>query len=952
MQRALKILLWTVGSVVALVVLAIAAIYLFFPLDKAKAMAIEKGSAALGRPIAIEKVGLSLWGGIGVRLDNVSVGNPAGITGDPVLSTRNVDVKLRFWPLLSRKIEIDRFIVNSPNVNMVKFADGQNNFTFGAVDSTLPSNDLKDLPAEGKTAAAAVSFGKLEISGGTVLYRNDSTNVTVKLENLQLSTSLENPRPGVYQSSGNLKIDSVRVQSSQPIPVFAAGLSYTAAYDLNQKHLTFERADFDVNHVKLDLSGDFFHETGHQKLRARLKAEEISVEDLLTLIPPQRAQAIEKFRLAGQFAVDLDVDYDAARAGNALNYTGSAVITNWTLNRKDAVGELNELKLKRVVLDIKKDNLRVNIQEASFDGKPLKGSIALTNFTDPDINGSLSGYLNFVFLRSFLPAAGRHELDGEARFDVKFNGRVKDPKNIDFSGDVEITKGRYNAAFLPEPIESFEFDAYFDKQVVSVRKLTGRSKSAELSFTGRVDNLIPYLLADSITAKDIHPGVDGTLSGNADFALAKPFLPAKRKPELTGKIEFNLTVAGSTANLENIRPRGKVTISNATYTDSLMPEPIKRFDAELTLAPDTIAVTRMNVKFVSSDASFAGTLTKPFPYLLPLKSVDRTKAARPFFQFKLASNRFDVDKLFPEAVPGSGSDITKKPADSLPGLFIPDIDGQGTFDLDTLVYSKVEFSKIHGKVKIADRKIDVYEANGKAYTGDVSGKTVIDLSDFSNPQYTGEFKGNQIEADDFVSRFTPMGGHLFGKFDLSGTYSARGWDKNAFLQSISVDGLGSIIEGKLKTTGVVYSTLKSLADKVGKSFSEEQALKNLRTNVKVRDGKLIVDGFKTTITEIGDVDLAGSYGLTDPGAISFTGSVTPTKELLQSLASKGGVAGMVAGLLGNTKIKLPIAIGGTVTNPQLNLDLGASTSSATEGVKQGVQNQLQNQLNKLLPKKK
>ena len=96
MNRALKILLWTVGSIVGLVILGIVAIYIFFPLDKAKAMAIEKGSAAIGRPINIGNVGLSLWGGIGVKLENVSIGNPAGMSGDPVLQTSNVDVKLRF----------------------------------------------------------------------------------------------------------------------------------------------------------------------------------------------------------------------------------------------------------------------------------------------------------------------------------------------------------------------------------------------------------------------------------------------------------------------------------------------------------------------------------------------------------------------------------------------------------------------------------------------------------------------------------------------------------------------------------------------------------------------------------------------------------------------------------------------------------------------------------------
>lgn len=60
----------------------------------------------------------------------------------------------------------------------------------------------------------------------------------------------------------------------------------------------------------------------------------------------------------------------------------------------------------------------------------------------------------------------------------------------------------------------------------------------------------------------------------------------------------------------------------------------------------------------------------------------------------------------------------------------------------------------------------------------------------------------------------------------------------------------------------------------------------------------------------------------------------------------------MAGMLGNSKVKLPIVIGGTLTSPQMNFDLSGMTSSATEGLKQGLQNQLQDQFNKLLPKKK
>lgn len=952
MNKVLKILLWAAGVVVALVVLAIIAVELFFPIEKAKAMAIEKGSAAIGRPITIQNAGISFWGGLGVKLENVGVGNPPGFQGEPFFQADNVDIKLRLLPLLRKEVKIDRFVINKPRISMVKLADGTNNFNFATIDSTLPSDAARNLPAETKTAAAAVSFEKLEIRNGEIKYRNDSTRLSIAMENVDLASELQNPRSGVYVSSGKLGIDSLRIQASQPVPTVHTNLSYDATYDLNEKHITVDRAELGVNGTVLDLKGDFFHEAGRQRGKATLKAERILAENLLTFVPPQRAAMINKFRVSGEFAVDLDVDFDAGRTPNPLIYSGSAVITDLFLSRKD---ELGELKLRRVLLDVKPDNLRANIQEGTFDGKPVKATVVVTDFRDPLINGELSGYLNFVFLKPFLPASAKQELDGEARFDVKFLGKAKEPRNMDVSGNIEIEKGRYNAVFLPEPIDAFTFDAYFDKNVVNVRKLTAKSKSADVTFEGRLDNLIPYVMADSIAAKEIPLGLDGTLSGKIDLALAKPFLPAKRKPELSGSLAMNLSVSGSTKALADIRPRGQVTLDNVAYNDSTLPEPIKRFDAELQLSPDTITVKRMNVKFVTSDASFAGTLSKPFPYLLPLKTVDRTIAPKPFFQFKLASNRFDCDKLFPEATPGAGSKLAARALDStqaVPTIILPDINGQGTFEFDTLIYDKIAFTDIRGKTKIYDRKIEAYDVAGKAYTGSVTGKTTVDLSDFSDPKYVGSFQATQIEANDFISRFTPYGGYLFGKLDFTGQYNAAGWEPDQFLQSLTLDGNGSVLEGKLVTSGVLYDAVNGLAEKIGQTFDKEQPLKALKSAVKVRDGKVVIEGMKTVLNNLGDVELGGFYGF--DGQIGYSGSMLLTKEATQKLISQGGMLGGLAGMASDKstmRLKIPLSFTGTSTNPKFNLDFSGLSKNAQQNLQQNLNDKAKDLLNGLIKKK-
>jgi hypothetical protein len=329
-------------------------------------------------------------------------------------------------------------------------------------------------------------------------------------------------------------------------------------------------------------------------------------------------------------------------------------------------------------------------------------------------------------------------------------------------------------------------------------------------------------------------------------------------------------------------------------------------------------------------------LIDPFPYLLPTalsKGIDKSKLKKPNLLFELTSHRFDTDRLFPEAVPGSETNRAALPADSLPPLFLPDIDGKGTMQFDTIIYSRIEFTHLKGKALIHDRKIDCYDVTGKVYTGDVTGTTSIDLNDFNMPRYKGEFKATQIEADDFVSRFSQFGGHVFGKTDLSGGYEASGWEPEQFMNSLSMTAKTDIHEGKVVTSGFLYSAISTLAQQAGQPFDREQPLKALNTNIVVKDGKVRLDKLKTRVGTMGDMELDGFYAFT--GSLEYKGSILLTKEWTSQLMSRGGLLSGLAGLFTDKsvdRIKLPIVIGGTVEKPSFNVDYSALTKGAQDNL--------------------
>ncbi|MFQ5500234.1 MAG: hypothetical protein ACE5FH_11245, partial [Candidatus Zixiibacteriota bacterium] len=72
---------------------------------------------------------------------------------------------------------------------------------------------------------------------------------------------------------------------------------------------------------------------------------------------------------------------------------------------------------------------------------------------------------------------------------------------------------------------------------------------------------------------------------------------------------------------------------------------------------------------------------------------------------------------------------------------------------------------------------------------------------------------------------------------------------------------------------------------------------------------------------VGDLELSGSYGFA--GDVAYKGKIKLSEVMSKKLLSRGGFAGGLAGLFGESSTKrivLPIVIGGTLDDPSMNID--------------------------------
>ncbi|NOY88801.1 MAG: AsmA family protein, partial [FCB group bacterium] len=366
MKKIIKILSWIVGGIIVLIIIAAVALHLFFPLEKVKVMALEKGSALLGREVKISDVNISYWGGVGVKLQNVSIGNPSAITGDDFLDADNIDLKLRLFPLLTGKIKIDRLIINHPRITLIKQNNEINNYTFKRAEKETIPPMAKKVSSEAKIAFAAVTFDNLQINHAHIKYIDKSTQKRIVLKDFNLSTSLTNPDLGLYKSSGNMAVESLLTSANIPLPPLSVMMKYDAVYNLSNQSISINQATVNINNIELQFKGNLSQLTSDVKGKGNIKLEQASLTKLLALAPKKYLKKLNDIKTDGNISFNMDFDYDAAHK-NPLTYFGTAMVSSLRLTYGQIPGTL---RINEALLDFKNDNLRFNIRKGQFDDKP------------------------------------------------------------------------------------------------------------------------------------------------------------------------------------------------------------------------------------------------------------------------------------------------------------------------------------------------------------------------------------------------------------------------------------------------------------------------------------------------------------------------------------------------------------------------------------------------------
>lgn len=207
-MRLRTILIVIVVVLVALVATAVG-IIMSIDFNQYKPQIAAAVKSATGRDLAIGgnfKLGISLTPTLAV--DNVSLSNMPGGSRPQMISLNKLDVQVELIPLLSKKIKVDRIILEGADILLETDKSGKGNWVFeapggGATTTTTAA------PTEG-SGMSLPEVDTLQIRNSSVTYRDGVTGAThsFKIDKLDAQTT-----------GGSLSIDLAALIGQAPLNV-------------------------------------------------------------------------------------------------------------------------------------------------------------------------------------------------------------------------------------------------------------------------------------------------------------------------------------------------------------------------------------------------------------------------------------------------------------------------------------------------------------------------------------------------------------------------------------------------------------------------------------------------------------------------------------------------------------------------------------------------------------
>ncbi|MFZ0199090.1 MAG: AsmA family protein [Candidatus Sulfotelmatobacter sp.] len=174
MNRNLKIVAIIIGVLILVVIL----IPFFLDANSFRPKLESELTDALGRPVKVGNLSLSLLSGA-VKADDISIADDPAFSQTPFVQAKSLSVGVELMPLIfSKSLNVTDLTLNQPEISLVRSQDGERwNFSsLGSATSAKKTPPTQPAPSGGASSNPNLSVSKLNVSDGRLTISRASSS--------------------------------------------------------------------------------------------------------------------------------------------------------------------------------------------------------------------------------------------------------------------------------------------------------------------------------------------------------------------------------------------------------------------------------------------------------------------------------------------------------------------------------------------------------------------------------------------------------------------------------------------------------------------------------------------------------------------------------------------------------------------------------------------------------
>ncbi|NBC85837.1 MAG: AsmA family protein, partial [Bacteroidetes bacterium] len=542
----LRWLLYGLGGLIGLVLLAAVVLPWVFPPERLKRIVVPQVEQAVQRDVTVGSIGLRVLPFPAIRITDYTVANDSSFQAsgafpdDPAVEGDALNIDLALWPLFTGTIEPTTIELVRPVVRYQVAEDGTTNFdSFAATD---------DAPADTTGDALPIAVSDVRLREARVLYDDRSTGQWAELGFDGQVRAVPGADPDAIDSSGRLEGITLAYLSAPDADTTSmqnAAVDYDLLVNSSAGSVDLRRFDVSTPPVGLVTSGSLSNlNSDRPRVDLSIETADADLAQLAAIVPGGVGEGVAPRGTMNLSVVMKGPLPDSTGSTDGLTLTGEGSLSGIGVD-VDGTTMLADLGAD---LSVSLDSIAVNAIEGRLLGKPLSGRLTVREplAEAPQLDGQLAGAADLAELSSVAAEEGSAPVDiaGTVDYDLRFAGPATDTDAIRVRGPIRMANIVLPNESLREPLEIDNATVQFTGTGLQADRFALRSGEAtmELAFTAR--SLLP--LSDALA--ETNPALQISFDFSADTIDLVQLMPEEDASAPTYADLFTAQLAGTSVN--------------------------------------------------------------------------------------------------------------------------------------------------------------------------------------------------------------------------------------------------------------------------------------------------------------------------------------------------------------------------------------------------------------------